>query len=369
MWWIFGGRGQQHRPRVDKVSPDSGPVAGGIQVRLTGRDFNGASAVRFGQADATFQLVSDAEILVPSLPHSAVSGPVDVVVTAAGSSTPAGNRCFKYLAQPVIDSVAPSADSRHVKDPRFVQIRGKHLVDVQAVYFGTEPARSYRWCEEDGSIEARRRRGKAGPTTVTVVTPGGKSAPAMVSFAADWVRAFVVVISAVYMLMLIAGLLIYINWPTFPAHVPAKLGPMPLAVPWFGALGAVLLSISGLVDHFGDWDSSFLAWHLLRPVIGAVMGSVGTLVVISGVIASTGNKDLGTPISQTVLYDLVGFLIGYREETFRTLIKRFTDVVIGPGGGPPGGDGGNAPPPAPPAGPAVPGPGPANRAPVYSGPR
>ncbi|HEV2961918.1 MAG TPA: IPT/TIG domain-containing protein [Candidatus Angelobacter sp.] len=34
-----------------------------------------------------------------------------------------------------------------------------------------------------------------------------------------------------------------------------------------------------------------------------------------------------------LLYYLIAFLVGYREETFRELIKRLVDVILSPGGG------------------------------------
>ncbi len=273
-----------------------------------------------------------------------------MLVTAGGQTSKPGNGAFEYLPAPVITSVDCTRDQRDVV------IVGRNLVDVRAVYFDTEPAECFDE-RRDGSLEVRRHRGKAGPTAVTVVTPGGTSAPVTVSFSAEMVRGVVTVISVFYMLSLIAGLLVYINWPTFREHVPSTIGPVPLAVPWFGALGAVLLSISGVVDHFSDWDSSYALWHVVRPVIGAVTGSVGALIIISGVIASTGSASLNSSITKDIFYDLVAFLAGYREETFRTMIKRLTDVVVGPGDSttgsaakPPGGPGNPAatPPPAKP---------------------
>jgi len=357
MWRIFGGT--RPAPMVEKAVPDKGPVAGGIKVTISGRGFNGASAVHFGEAEATFQVNSDAEIVVPSLPPAKKGGKVDVLVTAAGRTSRPGNGAFEYLPTPVITSVDCTRDQRDVV------IVGRNLVDVRAVYFDSEPAECFDE-RRDGSLAVRRHRGKAGATAVTVVTPGGTSAPVTVSFSAAAVRGVVTVVSVFYMIALIAGLLVYINWPTFKEHVPATLGPVPLAVPWFGAVGAVALSISGVVDHFSDWDSSYALWHVVRPVIGAVTGSVGALIIISGVIASTGSASLNSSITKDIFYDLVAFLAGYREETFRTLIKRLTDVVVGPGDSTGGGAAkpatGAANPAATP--PAKPAPGPAAPAPA-----
>ena len=37
------------------------------------------------------------------------------------------------------------------------------------------------------------------------------------------------------------------------------------------------------------------------------------------------------PIPSNLLYYLVAFLVGYREETFRELIKRLVDIILAPG--------------------------------------
>jgi hypothetical protein len=34
-------------------------------------------------------------------------------------------------------------------------------------------------------------------------------------------------------------------------------GPVPFLVPWFGAVGAVLLSLKGVFDHRYDWDIEY----------------------------------------------------------------------------------------------------------------
>jgi hypothetical protein len=110
-----------------------------------------------------------------------------------------------------------------------------------------------------------------------------------------------------------------------------NLGAVPVGVVWFGALGAVLISLTGIVEHAGDWDPGFNLWHLSRPLVGAALAVVAVLVLQAGVLAA-GTKPSapveGTP--QNILYYLVAFLVGYREETFRDLIKRLVDLILAP---------------------------------------
>ncbi len=41
------------------------------------------------------------------------------------------------------------------------------------------------------------------------------------------------------------------------AFVPDTLVSVPVAVPWFGAVGAVLISLTGVFEHEHDWDANY----------------------------------------------------------------------------------------------------------------
>lgn len=135
---------------------------------------------------------------------------------------------------------------------------------------------------------------------------------------------FLVQIMWLVMLGVLAGLYFYTN-----VFDDRPLGPIPLGVIWFGALGAVLISLNGIIDHAHDWDPSFDLWHLSRPVMGAALAVVGVLIVQAGVLA-VGREPNNGNIPQNLLYYLVAFLIGYREETFRELLKRLVDLIFAP---------------------------------------
>jgi hypothetical protein len=120
--------------------------------------------------------------------------------------------------------------------------------------------------------------------------------------------------------------------------LPSSLGTVPLAVPWFGALGAVIISLTGTVTHAADWERRMALWHISRPLVGASIAIVGVLIMQAGLTAvgsspnSTGA--VGTPgAPHNVLYYVVAFALGYREQTFRQLLKRLLDVILSPGTG------------------------------------
>src|SRR5437660_1374882 len=94
---------------------------------------------------------------------------------------------------------------------------------------------------------------------------------------------FVVQIAWLLLLGALAGTY-FINHSLIPFG-PA-LGSVPIGVVWFGALGAVLISLTGIVEHAHDWDDSFELWHLSRPLVGASLAVVGVLILQAGVLAS-----------------------------------------------------------------------------------
>jgi hypothetical protein len=115
---------------------------------------------------------------------------------------------------------------------------------------------------------------------------------------------------------------------------PENLGGVPIAVPWFGAAGAVTISMSALSEHRHDWDPEWWFWHATRPLIGATIGTMAVLIFVAGILAVEQNpKTSGSPTSTSkFLYYVIAFAIGYREESFRELMKRVLDLLIKPGG-------------------------------------
>ena len=111
---------------------------------------------------------------------------------------------------------------------------------------------------------------------------------------------------------------------------------VPLWVPWAGALGGSTISLVGVAGNSNEWDGPRYAyWHLARPVLGMITGTVAVLVLLfvlkgiaPGVIPEAGDEyDAG---GVAVMF-VIAFVVGYREETFRELVKRVVDVLLGPG--------------------------------------
>lgn len=146
---------------------------------------------------------------------------------------------------------------------------------------------------------------------------------------------FVFGVEFVYLLLLLALALVYVTplGSLLPFKLPDALGPVPIGVPWFAALGAVLISLSAVFDHRGDWNPEMKYWHFSRPLIGASLGVVSVLIFQAGILAVNAQPRPAGGVAN-LLYYLIAFLVGYREETCRELIKRLGDVILTPGGGP-----------------------------------
>lgn len=172
--------------------------------------------------------------------------------------------------------------------------------------------------------------------------------------ATDWRRkpAWFFAINVTSMTLLLVAVLAYSRNPE-----PSRLywsfsfqSVVPLWVPWAGALGGATISLVGIVKHTTDWDPDYWLWHLARPLLGGVSGTIGVLIVVlviksvvsTPAAAPAGGAPAGAaPATTQVGYDgpgiailaVMAFVIGFREETFRHLIERVADVILGPGQG------------------------------------
>jgi hypothetical protein len=50
------------------------------------------------------------------------------------------------------------------------------------------------------------------------------------------------ILSVAYLVVLLAGALVYIWIPSVQSSIPGQIGPVPIGVPWWGATGAVTIS-------------------------------------------------------------------------------------------------------------------------------
>jgi hypothetical protein len=146
---------------------------------------------------------------------------------------------------------------------------------------------------------------------------------------------FVLIYQAALML---ASLVLLWTFTTGALHAPHAgwEDVVPLWVPFGGWLGGITISIVGVAMHTQDWNrQKYGYWHLARPALGMLTGTVAVLIVLfvlKGVAGSTipSGADTYSPSGIAVLF-VLAFVVGYREETFRALITRVVDVILSPG--------------------------------------
>src|SRR5262249_14589004 len=96
-------------PTVTSVAPNSGSTAGGTFVLVTGSNFVGVSAVKFGASAAVTYGVLLPSMLVAVAPYHA-AGTVDVTVTTGqGTSATSAADQFTYVTVlPQVSSISPN---------------------------------------------------------------------------------------------------------------------------------------------------------------------------------------------------------------------------------------------------------------------
>jgi hypothetical protein len=161
-------------PSVVGISPAQGPSAGATTVNITGTNFTGVSAVKFGAASAASFTVNSSNSITAVSPAGS-AGAVDIqIVTPSGASATSSNDQFTYLAPPAVTVVSPS--SGKLAGGTTVTISGLNLAQATSVSFGSTAAAGFQFNSSTSSISAVSPPGSAGTVDIRVVTPGGESA-------------------------------------------------------------------------------------------------------------------------------------------------------------------------------------------------
>lgn len=157
-------------PVVTALTPSGGSELGGTSVKITGSYLTGATSVKFGTAEATFDVDSDNQISATSPPGT---GAVYVVVTTPnGTSTE--SQQFTYsppVIVPAITGISPTSGSTEATTA--VIITGTGFTDATEVLFGTLTA-GYT-VDSDTQITAISPIRSAGTVDVRVSNTNGMS--------------------------------------------------------------------------------------------------------------------------------------------------------------------------------------------------
>ncbi len=135
------------------------------------------------------------------------------------------------------------------------------------------------------------------------------------------------------------------EWPGFDhTHLPPLMyGVLPLAVPYFGALGGLGNAMWSMVKHWKKYDSpkqetrdrekrTWAAWTVMQSFIGAIFGTAGALIVVLVTQTVTLGTDAAavTPTGMGFLA-VVAFVVGFRQAAFQNLVSHVTTAILEPG--------------------------------------
>jgi autotransporter-associated beta strand protein len=244
-------------PSVSAIGPFSGPIAGGTQVTIIGTGLSNATEVdfsdQFGDPAVPGAILSntDGQIVVTS-PNGGSAGTVDVTVTTIGGTSAISTADqFTYVAAPSVSHISPSFGFRSGGD--LVTITGANLDNATAVDFGQNAGTIVD--ETATQIDVSSPAGAAGVVDLTVVTPGGTSAPS----AQDKFT--------------------YIVPPPFILGVTPSIGPAPSAVTITGT------DLDGATEV--DFNDAFG-----NAFVGTIVSDTATQIVVTSPANIVGTVDV-----------------------------------------------------------------------------
>jgi hypothetical protein len=152
------------------LSPDSGPLAGGNTVTITGSGFAAGDTVSFGATPAAAVTVVSPTTITATAPAGS-EGAVNVSVSDAGGNPVAASAEYGYLAAPTISSIDPT----NPVTGEVITINGSDFVTGSTVSFGTAagPVAATQVTVTAPGVMTAVAPGAAAITSVTVTTPGG----------------------------------------------------------------------------------------------------------------------------------------------------------------------------------------------------
>jgi alpha-tubulin suppressor-like RCC1 family protein len=159
-------------PTVTSVSPQVGPAGGGTTVTISGNTFTGATAVKFGTAQATsFTFDSPTSITATAPPGT---GTVNITVTTPSGTSPtsAADR-YTYQVAPTVAKL--SVKSGPAAGGTSVTITGTEFTAASKVSFGGASALEFT-LSSPTSITAVAPAATGGTVDVSVTNTAGTSA-------------------------------------------------------------------------------------------------------------------------------------------------------------------------------------------------
>lgn len=161
-------------PSVTNMTPNHGPMSGGTIVYVDGTNFEANMTVRFNGTVVPMTTFYNATRFKITVPASAVSGSVPVVITLASGTSVTTSYTYDApppAAPPVITQL--SVTSSPIAGGGVVYIDGTGFQQGMKIYFGSTEAQIMNFYSSI-RIKVRIPAGSAGPTQVKIVNPDGQ---------------------------------------------------------------------------------------------------------------------------------------------------------------------------------------------------
>ncbi len=166
-------------PTVSSVVPDAGPVGGGTGVTLSGQNFTGRATVTFGGTQAPSVIDIDPVTLDATTPPGS-SGPVDVIVSDGGGSSPRSATARFFYGPPVPSAVSPAAGP--ASGGIDVQITGSNFAPDTTVSFGSQQVAATVLSSTLIDVPSAPAGTPGSTVTITLQDPGGTGSSGAVQY-------------------------------------------------------------------------------------------------------------------------------------------------------------------------------------------
>ena len=156
-------------PTISSISPNTGALAGGTTVTISGTGFASGATVKFGSSNAASVTVNSSTQITAVTP-SGSAGTVNIVITNTDTGTVTATSAFTYAALPTITSL--SVTSGTTSGGTSVTISGTNLSGVTGITFGGTSGTSIS-SNTSTSVTVVTPAKSAGAVNVVLTTAGG----------------------------------------------------------------------------------------------------------------------------------------------------------------------------------------------------
>ncbi len=155
--------------QVTKITPETGPTAGGIQIQIEGYGFQQGINVKIG--DSILQNLFFTPILLKGTLPAGASGPADISLINPDGEMIILKKAFTYVPPPKIDQVYPDISPLTLTST--IRIIGSGFIKVPYVQIGGVSALKVTYISSE-SLEVGIFNNSVGPQDILVVNPDGQ---------------------------------------------------------------------------------------------------------------------------------------------------------------------------------------------------